>query len=274
MSLLHRIFTSINKRHKALEESVRLEDYMQPESFSPTMMTTPYRYVVIDNFFKPEFVEELSVYFNNMLAKGLGTDHIDRSKFRFFDPKIKYDGYVYTVPLGAPAPLDMFQSVAWNLFFTKLFGKPTTFGTNVALHHHPPHDKTGWVHNDYATYVFPQKTVLPNGVYISSGELPKGVSVPSMPLIKNFKQKRTIALLYYFNNPEWKEGDGGETGIYSSKSKDSLTVSVAPVNNRLLAFDISPASFHAFQENMKDRNCLVQWFHADLDWCEKEYGFL
>lgn len=274
MSTLARLFISLNKRYKALEEDIVLSDYIQPHAFTAKLEKKPFNHIVIDNFFKEEFLQELTSYYQSIFSKGLSDDENEVNRFHLFEKKINYDGYVFSPEPTQDEPLTLFFSIAWNEFFSNLFGKPTTFSTNFALHHHPIGDRTGWIHHDYATYVFPHKLVLPNGVNAARGEDRKVKLSDTEEKVKNVRQKRTIALIYYFNNPEWKEGDGGETGLYSSKDEASLMKKVAPINNRLLAFDVSPQSFHAFQENLKVRNCIVQWFHIDLEWCEKKYGFL
>lgn len=274
MSFTSRFFTALNKRTKALEEDVDLSNYLQPEAFSVKPKTEPFSYIVIDNFLKPEFEQQLKKYYDQIFKKGLSSDVKDATRFHPFDERINYDGYVFSPELKLDEPLKLFFSVQWNLFFSKLFNKPTTLGTNFAFHHHPARDKTGWVHNDYATYFFPHKLILPNGVTATRGEASEYKLTDGENLAKTHYQKRSIALIYYFNNPEWKEGDGGETGLYKTKDEKSLVIKVAPVNNRLLAFDVCPESFHAFQENLKDRNTFVQWFHSELEWCEGKYGFL
>lgn len=274
MSRMSRIFIALNKRNKALEESISLAQYVQPHAFQVQVEAEPFNYIVIDNFFKPEFVESLTQYYNKIFSNGLGHKPQTPNKFSPFEEKINYDGFVFSPEPTTSEPLHLFFSLQWNMFFSNLFDKPTTFGTSFALHYHPYGDRTGWVHNDYATYIFPHKLILPNGVTATKGDEGEIKLTETEKKVANVKQKRTIAIIYYFNNPEWKQGDGGETGLYASKDEKTLVKKIAPINNRLFAFDISPNSFHAFQQNFKERNTIIQWFHADLDWCEKEYGFL
>ena len=73
-----------------------------------------------------------------------------------------------------------------------------------------------------------------------------------------------MAILFFLETDGWKEGDGGETGLYSADGK-TLLKKVAPLNNRLLAFQISPLSMHAFQKNNTERNSVVQWLHAPAE---------
>jgi hypothetical protein len=120
----------------------------------------------------------------------------------------------------------------------------------VAFHHHPPGDRTGFVHHDFADKQFLPESLLPNKVI--SGEVPKGDNT--------ITRRRIISILIYLNNPPWQEGDGGETGIYTAE-KQTLLKKVPPINNTLFAFHISPKSMHAFQGNNKPRNSIVQWFH-------------
>lgn len=271
MSFLKRFFLSLRLKQKLAEENLPLEKYLQRADFKPEIVTEPFRYIVIDNFFKQEFVEDLSSYFNSLLSKGLSPDPDERSMFHVFKEAYPYDGYVYAPSPTTQEPLKLFFSVAWNQYFSKLFNKPTTFGTHLTFHHHPKGDRTGWVHSDYSTHLFPQKKILPNGVHVLQMNAEQTLSQKEMNF-EPFRQKRTIALLYYFNSPTWEEGDGGETGIYALKTDSVPIIKIAPLQNRLFAFDISPTSFHAFQENVKDRNCFVQWFHIDEEWAEKKYG--
>lgn len=274
MSILSRLFVAINKRNKALEEGIDLKNYINPHAFKAAKESTPFSHVVIDNFFKEDFVIKLQQHYNELLSKGLSSSPSEEARFRPFEEKINYDGYVFSPSPTLEEPLKLFFSVNWNMFFSKIFHKPTTLGTNFAFHHHPKGDRTGWVHNDYATYFFPHKLVLSNGVNATKDKEGDVQLTRAESQVKSLKQKRAIAIIYYFNNPEWKEGDGGETGIYSSKESSSLVKNIAPINNRILAFDVSPESYHAFQENLKERNTFVQWFHTDLEWSEKKYGFL
>ncbi len=271
MSYLQRVFTSIRLKQKLLEENLSLESYLKPHALQPNVIQEPFPHIVIDNFFHEGFVEKVSAYFNELLSKGLSEDPLVRDRFHPFNEAQPYDGYVYAPSPSGDEPLKLFFSVVWNQYFSKLFGKPTTFGTNLTFHHHPPGNRTGFIHSDYTSFLFPQQKILTNGVHVLQFK-PTHIHTPLERNFEPLKQKRTIALLYYFNSPEWKEGDGGETGMYLSAEDKEPLKKIAPLDNRLFAFDISPNSLHAFQENLKERNCLVQWFHIDEAWALKRYS--
>ena len=84
---------------------------------------------------------------------------------------------------------------------------------------------------------------------------------------------RSIALIVYLGNDAVTDADGGGTGLYAPRGVAPAKV-VAPQPNRLLAFQISPKSFHAFQTNATERNSITQWFHTPLAWSHRRYGHL
>jgi Rps23 Pro-64 3,4-dihydroxylase Tpa1-like proline 4-hydroxylase len=82
---------------------------------------------------------------------------------------------------------------------------------------------------------------------------------------------RSIAVLYYFNNPKWTEGDGGESSMYKEYKGEPVR-KIGPVNNRLFAFEVSPQSFHTFMRNKNIRNSLVMWYHSPEPYMIARYG--
>lgn len=235
---------------------------------SAEIITEPFPHVVIDDFFTQEVYEKLLEHFNSVLSRG--TSEVDGpNRFRPFlnlKGEFAYDGYIYTPRFGEPGAANFFYSLPWNLFFSSLFDQPTSWCTSMAYHFHPKGDKTGFVHHDYASKVFVEEDRISNGVVYRARE--------SAGRTKSYsKERRIISLLYYLGNDDWKEGDGGETGLYASKEGSPVKL-VAPKNNRMLAFQISPKSFHAFQQNNTPRSSIVQWFHVDEPWAKKKFGFL
>ncbi len=57
--------------------------------------------------------------------------------------------------------------------------------------------------------------------------------------------RRVNAILYL--NPNWKEGWGGEFGLYDKKG-ENLVKKIPPINNRLMVFDTNDYSFHGLPE--------------------------
>lgn len=236
-------------------EDIDLSLYINQDALHPSVIATPFPHIVVDNFFRQEVYAKIEEIFLEKLAQGLAKDSITYSQFHLFD--IDYDGYKFS-PRGwtdSDNPLYPFYSAAWNNFFSQLFGQVTTTTTSLALHHHPPGDATGFVHHDFADKYFDERTRLLGGV-IPHDIIPSSATPKEAILI----ERRIIAIIYYVANPQWSEGDGGETGLYD-ENKERLLKKVPPVNNRLLAFHISEKSMHAFQSNKLPRNCIVQWFH-------------
>lgn len=254
-SLLEKKRLEYLKQVALSSEEVDLSQYMTEGALHPTIIKSPFPHIVVDNLFKPEVYKKIEKIFLEKLAQGLAGDSTTYDRFHLFD--IDYDGYKFS-PRGWSSfdnPLYPFYSAAWNNFFSKLFKQVTTTTTSLAFHHHPHGDKTGFVHHDFADKYFDERTRLPGGVI--PHDITPSSAIPEKAILI---ERRVIALIYYVANPQWNEGDGGETGLYD-ETKEQLLKKVAPINNRLLAFHISKKSMHAFQNNKLPRNCIVQWFH-------------
>ena len=61
--------------------------------------------------------------------------------------------------------------------------------------------------------------------------------------------RRVNVILYL--NPNWKEGWGGEFGLYDKKG-ENLVKKISPINNRLMVFDTNDYSFHGLPERHVD----------------------
>ncbi len=243
----------IDKHRGALKEDFSLHDYMQTQDIS--VEAFPFPHIVVDNFLKDEIYERLLKHFQSVLDRGFSQE-ADSTKFHPFlnlRGKYEYDGYMY-VPRPEEEPaLEIFFTLAWNLFISKIFRQSTGWCTSLAYHHHSIGDRTGFVHHDHASRHFLPDDKLSNGIiFRENGKTPSAL-----------QEVRAIALLYYLGGDVWREGDGGETGIYTSEKESPIKL-IAPKNNRLFAFQISPRSFHAFQKNVKPRSSIVQWFHVPI----------
>ena len=255
----------IDKQQGALKEDFPLRDYIQAPI--PLVELSPFPHIVIDNFFNKETYEKILKHFNSVLSRGF-SEQDDPTRFHLFlnlKGEYEYDGYLYVPQPGEEQGIDIFFSMAWNLLFSKLFDQPTGWCTTVAYHHHPTGDRTGFVHHDYAKKTFSLNDRLPNGVVFHERSNESAISRKDASV---FEERRGIALLYYLGDHVWKEGDGGETGLYLSKGESPIKL-IAPKSNRLLAFRISLRSFHALQETFQPRSSIVQWFHIPA-WCEEQ----
>lgn len=213
----------------------------------------PFEHIIVDDFFKPALYEQFTSVFDAIQKRGV-TKSKTQAEDRFHAFDMDYDGYVYSprASLDASNPFRFFYTLEWNYFFEDIFNVSLGFETNFALHHHPPGDRTGFVHHDYVARGFNPANRLSNGVLWSLR--------PPHPM----NCARKIAILTYLDDGSWREGDGGETALYA-KDKETIVGKVAPRKNRLFAFNINETSYHAFQTNRRDRNSLIQWFHVPLD---------
>lgn len=250
-------------RRAFLAEGFDIRSILNKTSFP--VSNDPFPHIIVDDFLKDEPYRRLLAHFNSVVARGFseGGDYKRFHPFFNLTGKYAYDGYLYIPDAREPIMPVFPYTVAWNLLFASMFKRPTGWCTSFAYHYHPPHNRTGFVHSDFSSKMFSPVDRLRNGVIFRDREGPQ--TVPT------FKEQRTIALIYYLGNDDWKEGDGGETGLYVSETSTPATL-VAPKNNRLLAFEISPKSFHAFQENKTVRTSIVQWFHVDEQWGNSHYG--
>jgi hypothetical protein len=244
-----RFGTELQKFALSAKEDIQLSDFTNICAENVPLHMDPYLHIVVEDFFKPEVYALLSSEFQNVKKRGVSSEK-NASKKQFHTFTIDYDGYVYTPQgtLDPKNPLSIFFSLEWNKFFSTIFGQFTTFETRFAFHHHPAGDRTGFVHHDFVDKPFHPDMRLPNGVIYN--DAPSG----------NVQRRRIISLIFYLNNDEWREGDGGETGIYAADGK-ILLKKIPPKNNTLFAFHVSPRSMHAFQGNKTERNSFVQWFH-------------
>ena len=214
----------------------------------------PYRYAVIDDFFTEGYYSKITDQFNNILNKGLAEEYVPDLFARFG----AYDAYGYTPHPASGVPTDVLSSPTWNSYFGKFFDIDLNKDTITAFHHHPIGSSSGQKHSDHILCSF-VKDPLPNGINAaykqclyedSTGEKQPGT----------YRVMRAVTVLYYLNN-ECNGEYGGETAVYAG---DKIVDKVAPVNNRLLAFEVCPTSYHSFLSNVKyPRNSITQFLHQE-----------
>ncbi len=226
----------------------------------------PFRHVVIDDAFPESFHRMICAEFDKVISRGLSETPSNPEKLSRIG---KYDAYGWCFPPNAESPLSFFYSKEWRDFTTNLFGIPCTDDTEASFHHHKVGSQSGWTHNDYTAMSF--RDTPPGKINPWYFNCPLQTDVP-MP--DTHVGVRALAILYYFGKSgEWREGDGGDTGIYANKNRDSIATKVSPIPNRLLLFEVSPRSYHAFITNLRlERNVIVQWFHQDPKTSLERFG--
>ena len=228
---------------------------------SKDIIDKPFKYIILDNFFDENIYTGLCEYFDNIKNKGLSEAWAPIKKLSKFN---YYDAYMHLLSPKLEYPMKVFYSQEFKNHISDMFDIKLTNDVNVVIHHHKKMSENGWVHDDYNPVGFIDDP-LENGINPfkcnCDHELGHGNDWTKEVI-------RSIAILYYFNNESWSEGDGGETGLYikSKKSNDfELFKKVNPVNNRILIYETCPWSWHKFLQNKKnERNAIVMWFHSDV----------
>jgi NAD(P)-dependent dehydrogenase (short-subunit alcohol dehydrogenase family) len=219
----------------------------------------PFRYVYLTDFFSPGLHRRLCDAFETVRSRGLSDMH-SLSRLARFN---RYDAWFWLLPPDAGHPLSLFYSTEWKDYFAQLFDLPLTQDVVAEFHHHAIGSNDGSVHNDYNQCCFTEEP-LPNGInpwYYRCNYDP-ALNDMSTGHVKD--KMRSIALIYYFNNPDWQPGDGGETALYHKDWDRETAVYIPPVSNSLLAFEVSPESYHGFiRNNRSERNSLIMWFHTE-----------
>ncbi len=265
--LLRDIFKKIKRPFLQNRNGVKphvLFDTLPVRTGDVILVEEPFRHIVVDDFFTNEAYQDLCRVFNAQLKKGLSET---RSRDLFMRSPSGYDAYLFTPDPRGDYPLSVFNSLPWIFSFSSLFDISPSMETKLEFHCHSPGSDDGWAHNDYNLCSFREEK-LSNGVNPWYHQCVYTDDVHGKQS-GTLKRMRSVAILYFLNN-SWKDGDGGEVGLYVNKQ---VVKKVAPINNRLLAFEISPTSFHGFLKNhAHERNSIIQWLHQDPQMMFKKFN--
>jgi hypothetical protein len=220
----------------------------------------PYAHWLARDVFPPAAYEELAASFREVLSRGLSEPADPKRLSR----RMKgYDAYSLTLTrLGGP--LEALQTRPWHDMLASLTGVSATLDVSAALHHHKIGSANGKVHNDLNPAWFVDNP-KPDGVNVNDPRLchyQKG-EVYRPGQVARATVRAVAALLYLANGP-WREGDGGETGLYrnSRDAVDAPAAKVPPIDNTMLVFECTPTSYHSFLRNVRsERNSVILWLH-------------
>ena len=222
----------------------------------------PFPHVVATNVFTADACDALAAAFRAELARA-GAGYLARHDLH---------GITLTSDAG---PLGVFASRAWHDLLARLFGVEATGDVSVGLHHHEAGSASGFPHTDLNSAWFPAdvgeapvRLARPDEIEYTTGRAMR-------PGARGREVVRAVACLFYVNNPGWRPGDGGATGLYASAG-DPPTRPVAvvpPVDNSLLAFECTPFSYHGFIGNrVNPRDSVVMWLHRDRTDADRRWG--
>lgn len=238
-------------------------------------MDYPFPHLRAMNVFQPAVYQEMAAAYQELLDRGFGgSDDPDR-----FSRSIEgYDVYALTLRPHLPRPLQVFMSRAWHDLLAGVAGVRGTGDVNGSMHHHPPGSLSGRPHNDLNPGWFPGEEAPPGEVtlidprrcsYFSGETFGEDAGKPARETV------RGVACLFYLNNPPWRPGDGGETGLYvdADSRTESPADAMPPINNSVLVFECTPRSYHAFiRNNAGPRNSIVLWIHRRKDEVVARWG--
>ena len=169
----------------------------------------------------------------------------------------------------------IFTSRAWHDLLADVLSVPACGYVNLSLHHHELGSAHGAPHNDLNLGWFTHPPTGDTTVLPGSGECRYSTGVSAASQTSAYASVRSATMIYYLDNPPWKPGDGGETGLYrhGTASIHAPEVRIPPLNNSLLAFACSPWSFHGFLSNLvSPRNSIILWLHQSIQQCEQRFG--
>jgi len=221
----------------------------------------PFPHVTAENVFQPDFYLELENAFRDLLVPGLAGD---RDPARFSRNTTGYAAHSILFSPRQTGPFSIFVSRAWHDLIAGLAGVEAKGDMNGGLHHHQPGNPNGWIHNDLNPGWFVDNTntdkinVYDSLVWDYKSGSAYGALLPVRETI------RAATMIFYLNNPPWKPGYGGETGLYLSPRQpvEQPTVAVPPVNNSIVLFECTPHSYHSFIANRyQERNSVILWLH-------------
>lgn len=169
--------------------------------------------------------------------------------------------------------LSFFTNRKWIDFVSGLLGISATTYINMALHCHPVGSKSGWIHNDLNPGWFQQANNEQISFVTDECDYRNGVS--SSVQIRSVQLVRSLAIIFYLNNPDFHHMQGGGTGLFTKNNQDiqNPDVIVPPINNSILIFPCTPFSFHTFLSNKNyQRHSIIMWLHSPIETAIEKWG--
>ena len=216
----------------------------------------PYRHFVIKNLMRPEIYETMCARFPEYIGRAPGNHGA------VGDSGLYHVGPIYSMrEEDCRDGYDFFVWSGWKAFVANVFNLVLNNHTAYSLHWHPGSpsvlSKSGWSHLDLSIC-----SVVPSS---KSVQVAQGCDYTDDTCNYPETQKvlRSVAMLYYFNNPEnLSESDGGGTAVYRSYNVNDRVKTIHPYNNSLFGFEVGTSSYHGFVGANYNRSAMVQWFHS------------
>ncbi len=236
--------------HKLIEDNLKKHTYIS-SSINFQYFKKPFNYLIIDNLFNEDIYKKISTKFKSFIDRTI--PYKDQP-----GATSNYEGYISGLSLDDCIDgYDFFISDELKTFTESAFSIETNKYMSPSAHFHKSPSKDGFIHRDMNICSFKKdlskKIVVNNCMYTDD-------SAAAQPHTE--KVVRSIAFLYYLNNPNNLENYyGGGTGIYDAYNGKKID-EIKPINNRLFMFEICHNSFHAYVGSNFDRSCVVGWYHS------------
>jgi hypothetical protein len=230
----------------------------------------PFRHIRAQKVFRKEIYDRLGTEFLAIRDSPKQSPSVEPA---FRKAQSTYDAHIFPMNQSvAPGFAPLFER-RWIDFLARLLELPAVPQIDGALHHIPADSRSGWIHNDFCSgwfnaprtgeIVFPDRR---NCDYFTGAS--------KSPEARPQEFIRAATMIFYLQNEEWKEGCGGETGLYaSSRNNQEEMCAVPPVSNSLLLFACSPHSYHSLIANPGcARNSIILWLHSSLENAQERWG--
>jgi hypothetical protein len=244
----------------------------RPEELSPSgewwIYERPFRHIRAQGVFRTDVYERLEAEFLEIRDRADGC-----AEPAFKKARSAYDALILTMHQQLASRFAPLFERRWIDFLAKLLSLEPIPQIDGALHHIPVNSRSGWVHNDFCSgwfnrlhrgeIIFPDRR---NCDYFTGTA--KSAQVKPQEFI------RTATMIFYLTKDEWKDGCGGETGLYaSSRGREGEMSAVPPISNSLLLFSCSPHSWHSLIGNPGcPRNSIILWLHSSVENAQARWG--
>jgi hypothetical protein len=232
----------------------------------------PFLHIEAEDVFCQKAYDRLFKAFGELLK---GDDGQENKTFQFVKSLPTYDAQMVSL---SPALAERFNPLftrTWIDFLACLLDMPSLPQIDGGLHHIPKNSNSGWLHTDLSSAWFAYDTDIQEDVIFpdrSACDYFTGAPRKSNVHPKEFV--RAATMIFYIDNDDWGEGDGGETGLYATGRSDVGPMkAVPPRSNSLILFECSPHSFHRLLANPgRVRNSVILWLHMTVERALSRWG--
>jgi len=223
----------------------------------------PFRHIRAERVFRTDVYQRLESAF-------LSLKNADEAEFR---QGTGYDALILAMRQNLASGFAPLFERRWTDFLAGLVDLPQSAQIDGALHHIPAGSRSGWVHNDFCSGWFNAKS-KGDTIFPDRGKCDYFTGTPKAPGFQPKEFVRAATMIFYLHNDDWKQGCGGETGLYeASHAGAGEMCAVPPVNNSLLLFECSPHSYHSLIANPgSHRNSIILWLHSSVENTEARWG--